>query len=178
MQEVEVKYRVRDLTVLEEALAGKGVLLSAPVVQDDQAYGPGGWEFGESKFGVTFGRLRSEGGRHVFTVKKPMANDLACLEHETVVADREEMHRALVLLGMRPMIRIVKKRRTGRWGDVAVCVDEVEGVGAFLELERVVAVDVSAEAVQEELDGLVGGLNLGLVRVTQTYDSLVRAAQS
>lgn len=58
MREVEVKYRVTDLEALLVALKACGIGLSEPVHQDDQAYAPVGWEFGESKLGVSFLRLR------------------------------------------------------------------------------------------------------------------------
>jgi adenylate cyclase class 2 len=83
-----------------------------------------------SKIGVPFARLRSQGGRVLFTVKVPRANELDCAEQETVVADRAAMHEALLLFGMVPTVRIVKDRRTGSWGGMQVCVDLVEGLGA------------------------------------------------
>ena len=40
----------------------------AAVVQDDQAYAPVGWSYGDSKIGVSFVRLRTVDGRHTFTL--------------------------------------------------------------------------------------------------------------
>jgi hypothetical protein len=68
MREVEVKYRVSDLEALLVALKGRGIELSESVYQDDQAYAPVGWEFGDSKLGVSFVRLRTVGGRHYFAL--------------------------------------------------------------------------------------------------------------
>ncbi|MFF5205047.1 class IV adenylate cyclase [Streptosporangium sp. NPDC000396] len=175
-QEIEVKYRVRDLPALEEALARRGVLLSSPARQDDQAYAEDGWTYEHSKIGVTFARLRTQQGRHLFTIKRPLDNAMACLEHETEVADREQMHHAIVAMGFHPTVRIVKTRRSAMLGDVAVCVDEVEHAGVFVEFERTVNGEESGAAVQEELDALARSLGVELERATDTYDSLVRAA--
>ncbi|GAB1818589.1 class IV adenylate cyclase [Herbidospora sp. RD11066] len=177
MQEIEVKYRLSDLEALERALAELGVRLSAPVHQDDQAYAQPGWSYGQPKVGVAFARLRTtQDGRHLFTVKTPLANEMACLEHETPVEDRDQMHHAIVQMGFQPTVRIVKIRRTARFADVAVCVDEVEHAGWFLELETVAAADEPGVAAQERLDGLARSLGVALERVSDTYDSLVRAA--
>ncbi|WP_084965910.1 class IV adenylate cyclase [Thermoactinospora rubra] len=176
MQEIEVKYRLHDLAALEEVLAERGVVLSAPVHQDDQAYAQPGWSYGQSKVGVTFARLRTQDGRHLFTVKTPLANEMACLEHETLVADRDQMHEAIKQMGFRPTVRIVKVRRTARLGDVALCVDQVEHAGLFLELETVVTAAESGTAAQARLDRFARSLGVRLERVVETYDSLVRQA--
>ncbi|MEV0453658.1 class IV adenylate cyclase [Catellatospora methionotrophica] len=175
--EVEVKYRLLDPDeeALAEALAARGVVLGDRFRQDDQAYAPASWSYGMPKLGVAFARLRSEAGRVLLTVKVPRANELDCAEQETFVEDRATMHEALLLLDMVPTVRIAKFRRTGAWGKAQLCLDVVDGLGIFIELERVVPRS-AAEQVQAEMDQQVRSLGLPLQRVTQTYDSLLRAA--
>ncbi|MEQ4306208.1 class IV adenylate cyclase [Plantactinospora sp. B6F1] len=175
--EVEVKYRVPDLAALEAALVAGGVVLSAPVVQDDQAYARVGWEYGQSKIGVPFARLRTERGRHLLTVKTPVVNEQSCVEHETEVADREQMHAAIEQMGFYPTVRIRKTRRMAMLGLMSLCVDEVDGLGAFLEIERIVPPGEAGERVQAELDRFAVTLGVPLQRTRDTYDSLIRAAQ-
>ncbi|WP_435107134.1 class IV adenylate cyclase [Nocardiopsis synnemataformans] len=177
MREIETKYRVTDPEALMLALKAAGVELGEPVFQDDQAYAPGGWTPEMGKVGHTFARLRSlDGGVHVFTTKTPLANSMECVEHETVVADRERMHAAVLAMGYEPTVRIVKSRQTGAADEISVCVDVVEGVGAFVELELVIDDDRDGLAVQAELDSWARGLGVELERTTDTYDTLVRAA--
>ena len=176
MQEIEVKYRVYDLEALERELATRGAALSRPVRQDDQAYAPQGWAYGLPKTGVAFARLRSEDDRCVFTVKKPLENEMACVEHETAVADRAQMHQAVLAMGFVPTVRIVKTRRSARLGEIAVCVDDVEHAGLFFEVERVLAAADNPMAIQGQLDDFARSLGVALERVTDTYDSLVRGA--
>ncbi|WP_238324074.1 class IV adenylate cyclase [Salinispora pacifica] len=172
--EVEVKYRIGDLSALEGALRMRGGVLSAPIVQDDQAYARVGWAYGQSKIGVPFARLRTERGRHLLTVKTPVANEQSCVEHETEVADREQMHAAIQQLGFYPTVRIRKTRRTATIGPMSLCLDEVDGLGAFLEIERI-AVGDHGERVQAELDRFAVTLGVPLQRTMDTYDSLIRA---
>ena len=129
MREIEVKYRVDDLEGILTALESRGIEVSDPVHQDDQAYAPAAWQFGDSKLGVSFLRLRTVAGRHYFTLKQPAQNDQACLEYETEVTDREAMHHAALHMGYRPTVRIIKVRRTASIGGCLLCLDEVEGVG-------------------------------------------------
>jgi adenylate cyclase, class 2 len=177
VREIEVKYRVDDLEGVLTALKSRGIEVSDPVHQDDQAYAPAGWQFGDSKLGVSFLRLRTVAGRHYFTLKQPMDNDQACLEYETEVADREAMHHAALHMGYRPTVRIIKVRRTASIGGCLLCIDEVEGVGGFIEAERMAPDDVDAQAVQAELAALIESLGTVTTRTTETYDSLVHAAQ-
>lgn len=176
VHEVEVKYRVDDLDGLFAALAREGIVLGPAVEQDDQAYAPVSWSPGAPKIGVPFARLRTEAGEHLFTVKVPQDNELACVERETIVADRQGMHEALLLMGFRPSVMIRKIRRAGSWHDATICVDVVEGLGVFVEVERMACVDESGVGVQADLDARIRSLGVCAQRVEQTYDSLIHAA--
>ena len=174
-REIEVKYRVLDPAGLDTALRVRDLTFSPSVHQDDQAYAQDGWHYGLSKLGVAFARLRTQDGQHLFTLKRPVDNELDCLEFETEVADRDQMHEAIVHMGFYPSVRIVKTR-TARLGELSLCLDEVEHAGAFLEIEKVIGPGQSGEAVQAELDAFARSLGVDLERTTETYDSLVRAA--
>lgn len=177
MREVEVKYHVDDLEALLVALKARGIELSHPVYQDDQAYAPDGWQYGDSKLGVSFVRLRTVDGRHYFALKQPGENAQACLEYETEVADRAAMQGAILHMGYHPTVRVAKTRRMATLEHCSLFVDDLDGVGAFLELERIVPDDIPAEAIQAELATFVASFGVAAVRTDETYDSLVHAAQ-
>ena len=176
MREVEVKFRVRDPAALVAALKARGIELGLPAEQDDQAYAPEGWSYGDDRRGVPFARLRTVDGRHLFTVKRPAENVLSCEEHETAIADRAQMHRAIVAMGFVPTVRIRKVRRSATFGELTVCLDVLDGVGVFVEVERQVPDGVPGEAVQAELTRVVESLGIQVERCLDTYDSLVRAS--
>lgn len=176
MREVEVKYQVRDNEALLVALKRRGIEFAPAVYQDDQAYAPHGWSYGDAKLGVSFARLRTIGDQHTFTLKRPAENALSCDEYETAVADREQMDQAILAMGFCPTVRIAKIRRTAVLDGLVLCVDKVEGLGTFLELERMVPDGMSGEAVQAEMAAFVTSLEVEVERTGETYDSLVRAA--
>jgi adenylate cyclase class 2 len=55
-----------------------------------------------------------------------------------------------------------------------LCVDELDGLGVFLEVERMVPDDVPGEAVQADLSRFVASLGIDAEQTGQTYDVLVR----
>lgn len=178
MREVEVKFRVRDVALLIDALAARGIELGPPVRQDDQAYAPVDWDYGAARVGVPFARLRTVEGRHTFTVKRPAENVLSCEEYESLVDDLHQMHLAVLAMGFRATVRIGKVRRTAvlDGGEMALCVDDVDGLGTFVEVERLVPDGVPGEVVQAGLARFVMSLGVEAERSEDSYDTLVRSA--
>ena len=179
VREVEVKFRIGDPDGLVAALRSRGIELGAQVRQDDQAYAPAWWEYGQDRRGVPFARLRTMQGRHTFTVKRPAENVMSCEEFETPVADRDQMHRAVLAMGFRATVRIGKVRRVAVVGAgderLVLCLDEVDGLGMFMDAERLVPDGVPGEAVQQQLAEFVASLGVAVERAEESYDTLVRA---
>ncbi len=57
-------------------------------------------------------------------------------EIEVRVGGYEEIVEILERLGFKPYMEVVKRRRMYRIGDVLICVDDVEGLGRFVEIEK------------------------------------------
>jgi adenylate cyclase class 2 len=57
-----------------------------------------------------------------------------------------------------------------------MCLDEVSGLGVFLELEALERLDAPGLVGQAALVDLVAELGLEMERVEETYDSLLHAA--
>jgi adenylate cyclase class 2 len=81
-------------------------------------------------------------------------------------------------MGYRPTVRIAKTRRMATTLEgCSLCIDEVDGVGEFLEVERLASDHADAQAIQADLAAFVRSLGIAATRTDQTYDSLVHAAQ-
>jgi adenylate cyclase class 2 len=173
--EVEVRFRLDDSANALRQLHARGVRFGKPVLQDDQAYGPEGWDYHQSRIGVTFARLRTSEGKHLFTVKRPLTDVQTCIEHECFVSDRHAMHEAIGLMGFRPTTRIVKRRALAQKGLDTFCLDDVVGLGLFLEVERLAASDDDTDAARVEIEAFVSGAGLLATRCVDTYDGLLRA---
>lgn len=141
MKEVEVKARLKDKTKVQEALRALGCVFSEVVTQDDTTYVREVGSLDAYLSNPEFLRLRVEGdGRVLFTLKYHPGRvgdlDGAPLEHETVVGSREEMEHMLDLMGYKTAVRIRKSRVKTQHKNWEICIDEVEGLGSFIEIEE------------------------------------------
>ncbi len=177
VREVKVKFHVWDREALFLTLKARGIELGEPFFQDDQAYAPDRWTFEDSRLGVSFPRLRTINNRHFFTLKQPTINAQAYVSFETEVADRDQMHQAILNMGFCPTVRVAKIRRTASLGNMSLYVDELDGLGMFLELDCPVSPHESVVAVQEALNAFVASLGVDVTRTEETCDALVRTAQ-
>lgn len=173
--EVEVRFRLPEPTATLASLRAAGVRFGKPEMQDDQAYAPADWDYSKSRIGITFARLRTSNGKQLFTVKRPVTDVRTCIEHECFISDRESMHEAILLMGFRPTIRIVKSRAIGRLRDLTFCLDEVEGLGRFLEVERLASAEDDTDVARFEIEAFMRQLGVNAERCYDTYDALLNA---
>ncbi len=183
MREIEIKVRLQDKEGLLAALAAKGVVLSEPVHQRDQVFGLPGEAGGDGNTAPwlrvrteTHGQGENETKRTLFTLKRSVTGQLDSIEHETEVGDPDVMIAIVKELGFVSFSDVSKTRQTGKLNDVEVCIDSVEGLGDFMELEQLA--DEGADPVT-----IVNGLwremaELGISsrhdEVTDGYDILMK----
>lgn len=175
MREVEVKYAIESGTALTAiaAVEAAGGAWAPAVRQDDQAYAETGWDFDQPKAGRRFARLRTENGQHWCTIKVPQSSETDCLETEWAVDDRNAADVQLHTDGFRPTVRIVKTRRIARWSPLTLCLDTIEGLGTFLEAEMLVPDDQDGPGIQAQLKDRLATLDIALIPVAETYDTLL-----
>lgn len=176
MREIEIKVRVQSEEDLLLKFASVGVVLTAPVKHHDVVYGEKGAFGGE--LGSRWLRVRTENdSRVIFNLKRSVTGQLDSIEHEVVVDNADEIRAIIAELGFELYSDLTKTRQKGKVGDVELCFDKVEGLGVFLELEKLVDQDAQADSVLEELWKIAA--SLGLSRddnVTDGYDVLMRKA--
>jgi len=153
MCEIEVKLKVKNLQELEKKLVARGCILSTPIHQHDTVYSKNGnvsiWEGLKEECIVL--RIRRDGKGALFTLKQQRTHELDNVEYETCVDNPEALHSALLLLGFTPGVEVRKVRRKGKLDNDEICLDEVEGLGGFIELERLADDDANPENVAEDL---------------------------
>ena len=145
MREIEIKLRVKNLEELEKSLLESGVMLSHPINQRDVVY--------SSKSVNWRGaiRIRYEDGGAELTLKKELTNEMDNIECETKVEKPEEIHKMLEILDWEPEVEVVKIRRKGKMGKYEICVDRVEHLGNFVELEKMTDDNANPNEVRKEL---------------------------
>jgi adenylate cyclase, class 2 len=107
-------------------------------------------------------RLRQSGGRVIMTYKGPKLGTLAKtrVEKEVTMDGFDQALAILQLLGFTPSGTVVKSREMYELNGVEICIDSVEGLGNFVELEMK---GTDREPVERELIRLAG--ELGLTRL-------------
>ncbi len=173
MKEIEVKAYLKDKQKVLASLNSLGVVLSEPIVQKGTEYGKLGGTLDAYLSNEYFIRVRTENNAHKFTVKKPMREfSLSKIEYETKIENREQMEQALVLMGYKPVLKINKVRQKANYKDYEICIDDVEGLGAFIEIEKMSAEDPGK--VLKELQSFLFSLGVSEAdEVKKGYDILM-----
>lgn len=177
MREIEVKARVSDLIGIRSALEKQGIKLSEQVTQHDVVWGLAGVD-GSGDNRSPWLRIRSETRRrevkHIFTLKRSVTNQLDSIEHETEVGDPGELEQIIKELGFELYSDLTKMRQKAQIGDVEICLDSVEGLGSFIEAEKLVADDAEHGLVAQELWTVLESLGVDRTHeVTDGYDVMM-----
>ena len=153
MREIEIKLKAANLDTVASKLEEFGCGLSEPKTQEDINFvhkDDTKW-FEPTSGEWIYPRLRIEDGVSLtFTVKKPLTNEMDCIEHEIRIDDAEALKAMMGMFGYRQGVTVRKKRRTGTFQNYTITLDEVDRLGSFVEIERVVD-DGDAEKMQEEM---------------------------
>ncbi|MEK7634893.1 MAG: class IV adenylate cyclase [Patescibacteria group bacterium] len=153
MREIEIKLRVNNLEEIEKKLKERGCIVSEPISQYDVNYSLKGSrnEFESAQEGDIIIRLRHLKDTTQLNLKQQRSGEGDNLEYETEVKDPEAIHKMLETLGWYPAIEVKKLRRKCKLGEYEICLDEVEKLGSFMEIEKMTDDSSNPEKVREEL---------------------------
>ena len=176
MREIEVKAQLKDKKAVSRKLAELGCVFGQPKTQNDIIFQKK--DVGDSPAA----RIRETGDDTIlFTVKKRGTNELASQEHEVTVNSATELEKMLLLLDQEEMVRINKTRISSQYNDYQICVDDVENLGSFIEVEVLIP-DADADKsdqVQEELFTFLTSLGISPDdRATVGYNTLLLAKKN
>jgi len=136
MKEIEIKAKIRNFNSVINELKRIGCKISEPIIQKDIIFLGDDLGFSGVKVGTNVLRIREENGKISFTLKQRQKNELDCIEKEVIVDNPKEMQDILNHLGYREVVRVNKKRRRCSFGEYNICLDEVGGLGKFIEVEK------------------------------------------
>lgn len=172
MREIEVKARLQDREGFLKAAAEKGIVFGEPFLQDDVTYET---DVPMDKPEWNIFRIRKQGDKAILTMKyKASSRSHDTHERETVVEDPGQVADMLGRVGYSFGVRIRKSRQTAKYKDLELCLDEVDGLGSYVEVEKLAEEDADAGAIQHQLWQLL--LDLGVDpddRVHKGYHTLM-----
>jgi adenylate cyclase class 2 len=158
MIEVEVKVRARHAGVKEriEVLGAERVTQKE---QRDVYFTAPHRDFASTDEAL---RVRRENGETRITYKGPKMDDETKTreEHETTVGDAEEARAVFESLGFEEFGTVEKERQVYELEGTTVTLDEVEGLGEFVEVERDIDDEADIEEPSAEVLGVLGRLGL------------------
>lgn len=178
MQEIEVKVKTKDNDEVIRILEAAGCVFSEPIEQDDVTYATTKESMDAFMRSKIFPRIRQiTDGDTIFTVKfddQRHVLGMAATEHEVRVDSATELDQMLQLMGFKRIVRVKKMRRKTKYKEYEICVDDVEELGSYMEIEKIADKDADAHAVHEELLGVLESLGINLEgRVTKGYDIIM-----
>lgn len=165
MLEIEIKARVESPEALRNALHSHGFVRLRAMRETDTYYNGVDRSFAETdealRLRVTE-NLDKGGERSAVTYKGPKldSHSQTRAEHEVGVQDGGEMHQVLLALGHTPVLQVQKRREYFRRGEITACVDEVSGLGSYMELETLSKAEDGYEEAVELLFGLLDTLGI------------------
>lgn len=167
MLEVEAKYRLPDPATIEARLRDWGAVLAADHAEADHYMNAPDRDFARTDEAFRLRRigeanyLTYKGPRHDVTSKTRTEVEVPCPPGEAAAESFLTLFRRL---GYRPTAVVRKRRRIYEWRrdgfTVHACLDDVDGVGRFVELE-IVAAEADYEAAHRVVMQTAGELGLG-----------------
>ena len=181
--EVELKLKIRDKAEVSAALKQLGFTETELVVETDTYYTAAHHDFAALDEAL---RIRSIENLHtkeqsaVITYKgaKLDQTSMTRKELETEIGDAETGREILEHIGFVPVPPVEKQRQYWKNGTITACVDNVKGLGDYLELE--ILADEEAQRVEalEQLERIMTQLGYCMQDTTRTsYISMLMRRQ-
>jgi adenylate cyclase class 2 len=173
MKEIEVKAKVRNPEEVERKLQNLGCKISDVMVDHDRVFTNSDKDFAEFQNDTNFIRIRTRNGKHTLTLKRPLSNELDCIEHQSEILEPEEVEKMLELMGYRKEVDFTKERRKTKYNKYNICLDTVPELGEYMEVETLLD---EGDSEKHQLEMFEFVKTLGITdkdRTEHGYDTLV-----
>jgi len=150
MNEIEVKAKVSSFTEIQSKLTKLGCYFSETLIQKDKIFLPNGIEFPDKTKGTLFLRIRDSNGIYILTLKKQLDTEFENIEREIVIDNPGQADEMLKLMNYHEVLKVSKKRIKCKYECMEICLDEVERLGSFVEVEKMTIED-DTEKIKKEL---------------------------
>jgi len=130
--EIESKILVGSLKEVEKAILEEGAVFQGEYTQEDVYYNHPSRDFTETDEAL---RVRKQNGTTIVTYKGKRFDRVTKTRSEINLVVDGDASGLFEVLGFRPAGRVKKRRKEYIIGEVKVCLDDVEGLGHYVELE-------------------------------------------
>ena len=177
--EVEIKLKITDKDQLRVQLIQCGFTEGERVTEEDVYYTAAHHDFAaldEALRVRSVENLITGENSSMITYKgaKLDQRSMTRQELETEVGDARICREILCKIGFTPVPPVIKERQCFHNGKMTACVDTVDGLGEYLELEKLVASDEERDEALDEIEGMLNKLGYSMQDTTRTsYLSLL-----
>lgn len=172
-RELELKFSIPNDKEFINLLKTKKIFFSDPITQRDAIFFRKGKGFCDLKEGEPVIRIRNQEGKYITTLKKYVHGITDRVEVECEILDAEAFQRYLELLDLDLVVTVKKIREKTFYKNAVVCLDHVEGLGVFVEVE-IVSDECNAEDDMKKLNQIVEELCLNKKNIVKMpYDEML-----
>ncbi|WP_282805574.1 class IV adenylate cyclase [Lactobacillus isalae] len=174
MFEVEKKYRIKNLTSFIENCKKNKIVFLEKYIEIDKIFVNSEIKDFNFKKGTAVTRIRKVEGKDNFITLKRKLSDVNSLELETKIEDIAVMEKILYELGLHELVTVHKTRQKSQLENINICLDNVDKIGWFVELEILINNKKNVLEAQQKIDNLAAQLELYKDNIeTRKYDVLV-----
>ncbi len=116
--------------------------------------------------------------RSLMTLKVEGQTKLASDEYEFVVNDGNTARQILTALSWQEVVTVDKVRLESKTEDYTICIDEVAGLGLFIELEVLTEDSADVKNIQQQMRNYLKNLNIDGELWKIPYDTSIRNLQN
>lgn len=140
--EIEIKIRVGDVKSLKKKLSESGVIFKERVENIDRYFTPKHKDFLATKECLRIRTILSKDSNSILTYKPPTTAKMKKAEFiwkdeiEVEVKNCEDLIRVLNYLGCKQLVTVYKTREKFQLNGFTLTIDNVRGLGFFMEIEK------------------------------------------
>ena len=110
----------------------------------------------------------------LMTLKVEGQTKLVSDEYEFTISDGNVARQMLIVLGWQEVVTVDKVRLESKTEDYTICIDEVAGLGLFIELEVLAEDEANADNIQQQMHSFLKSLNIDGELWKTPYDTSIR----
>ena len=166
MIEVEVKVRINDVESMEKRITEQGAVYEGMIKQADEYF-----DFSDMRIFNSGGafRVRAADGNYRVTYKgvKKDKETTSRAEIEIAIESADKMIEILENIGFIRLCKIKKKRQIYVLAGLEISLDEVEGLGSFMEMEGMANSEGEYKEKKAEIFKLLDRFGVPLEEISQ-----------
>ncbi len=182
MIEVEIKLKINNKAEIEDALIEHGFKKATTSKEIDQYFNGARRDLRDTDEALRIRKTTRDDGTCIIadgspddelitlTYKGPKLDDVSMSRKEVQVnvSDYDGMVETLTALGYKPVMTVSKTRVEYYSEEMCACLDEVEGLGSFIELEIIVDSEADRQGALDKIENELVALGYSMADTTTT----------